>query len=58
MASSSYSQDSIYETGRGGRGDIMTVEGAVQKTGLLMVVAMVRVFVLLDYRISTLVPLK
>ena len=36
----------------------MTVEGAVQKTGLLMVVAMVRVFVLLDYRISTLVPLK
>ena len=34
-------QDSVYETGRGGRGDIMTVEGAVQKTGLLMAVAMV-----------------
>ena len=34
-------QESIYETGRGGRGEIMTVEGAMQKTGLLMAVAMV-----------------
>lgn len=36
-------QESIYETGRGGgrSGEIMTVEGAMQKTGLLMAVAMV-----------------
>lgn len=34
-------QESIYETGRGGRGEIMTVEGAMQKTGLLMAIAMV-----------------
>eukprot|EP00195_Chlamydomonas_chlamydogama_P014549 CAMPEP_0202897070 /NCGR_PEP_ID=MMETSP1392-20130828/5927_1 /ASSEMBLY_ACC=CAM_ASM_000868 /TAXON_ID=225041 /ORGANISM="Chlamydomonas chlamydogama, Strain SAG 11-48b" /LENGTH=245 /DNA_ID=CAMNT_0049582623 /DNA_START=286 /DNA_END=1023 /DNA_ORIENTATION=- len=29
-------QDSIYETGRGGRSEIMTVDGAVQKTSLML----------------------